>query len=171
MTSSLTFSGAALAWPVAAFLAVAALALLWGYRAARGHPLRWVLAGLKAAGVALLAACLLEPLWLGQRAKPGANLIAVVADNSQGLRIRDRGDERTRGERLASLLDPEKSAWQGALATTFDVRRYTFDTRVQSVRDFGAMGFDTGDPIPTKSDDSGVLCFFGERTSLIGGAS
>ena len=52
MTSSLTFSGAALAWPVAAFLAVAALALLWGYRAARGHPLRWVLAGLKAAGVA-----------------------------------------------------------------------------------------------------------------------
>ena len=142
MTSSLTFSGAALAWPVAAFLAVAALALLWGYRAARGHPLRWVLAGLKAAGVALLAACLLEPLWLGQRAKPGANLIAVVADNSQGLRIRDRGDERTRGERLASLLDPEKSAWQGALATTFDVRRYTFDTRVQSVRDFGAMSFD-----------------------------
>ena len=139
---SLTFSGAALLWPVAAFLLAAALALIWGYRAAQGHPLRWILAGLKAAGIALLALCVLEPLWLGQRAKPGANLIALAADNSQGLRIRDRGEERTRGEKLIALLDPEKAGWQGTLATTFDVRRYTFDTRVQSVRDFSAMTFD-----------------------------
>ncbi len=55
MTPSLTFSGAGLAWPVAAFVLVAGLALIWGYRSALGHPLRWLLAGLKAAGVTLLA--------------------------------------------------------------------------------------------------------------------
>ncbi len=142
MTPSLTFSGAGLLWPVMAFIAVAAGALLWGYRSARGHPLRWPLAALKAAGVTLLALCVLEPLWLGQRAKPGANLIAVAADNSQGLRIRDTGEQRTRGEQLASLLDPQAAGWQGTLAGTFDVRRYTFDTRLQSVRDFSGLNFD-----------------------------
>ena len=142
MTPSLTFSGAGLAWPVAGFLLLAVLALLWGYRSARGHPLRWPLAGLKAAGVVLLALCVLEPLWMGQRAKPGANLIAIAADASQSLRIREPGEQRTRGERMLSLLDPQSAGWQGALATTFDVRRYTFDTRLQSVRDFTGIAFD-----------------------------
>lgn len=142
MTPSLTFSGAGLAWPVAAFVLVAGLALLWGYRSARGHPLRWTLAGLKAAGVVLLALCVLEPLWLGQRAKPGANLIAIAADNSQSLRVREPGEQRTRGERMVSLLDPQAAGWQGALAATFDVRRYAFDTRLQSVRDFSGLTFD-----------------------------
>ena len=142
MTPSLTFSGAGLAWPVAAFVLVAGLALIWGYRSALGHPLRWLLAGLKAAGVTLLALCVLEPLWLGQRAKPGANLIAIAADNSQSLRVREPGEQRTRGERMLTLLDPQAAGWQGALAATFDVRRYAFDTRLQSVRDFSGLTFD-----------------------------
>lgn len=142
MTPSLTFSGAGLLWPVIGFVAVAGAALFWGYRSARGHPLRWPLAALKAAGVTLLAVCVLEPLWLGQRAKPGANLIAVAVDNSQGLRIRDTGEQRTRGEQLVSLLDSQATGWQSTLAATFDVRRYTFDTRLQSVRDFSGLDFD-----------------------------
>jgi uncharacterized membrane protein len=142
MTPSLTFSGAGLAWPVAAFVLVVGLALIWGYRSALGHPLRWLLAGLKAAGVTLLALCVLEPLWLGQRAKPGANLIAIAADNSQSLRVREPGEQRTRGERMLTLLDPQAAGWQGALAATFDVRRYAFDTRLQSVRDFSGLTFD-----------------------------
>ena len=92
MTTSLTFSGWNWLWPVLAFGAVALLVLFWSYRAAAGHPLRWVCLALKAAGITALALCLLEPLWLGQRARPGANLFAVVADNSQGLQIHDRGE-------------------------------------------------------------------------------
>ncbi|MBL9190538.1 MAG: hypothetical protein JNK23_23875 [Opitutaceae bacterium] len=142
MTSSLTLS--ALHWlvPVLLFAAVAALVLTWSYRAAAGHPLRWVCLGLKALGLAALALCLLEPLWLGQRARPGANLFAVVADNSQGLQVRDRGESATRGEGLRQLVDATDSAWQGALATNFDVRRYLFDARLQATRDFSELTFE-----------------------------
>ena len=140
--SSLTFSSWNWLWPVVAVGVVAALVLVWSYRAAAGFPLRWVCLGLKALGVAALALCLLEPLWLGQRARPGANLFAVLADNSQGLQVRDRGETRRRGDVLRSLLDPLVSPWQSSLATTFDVRRYIFDTRLQSTKDFTELKFD-----------------------------
>lgn len=142
MATSLTFSGWNWLWPVAAFALAAALVLAWGYRAAAGHPLRHWCLGLKAVGLTALALCLLEPLWLGQRARPGANLFAVLADNSQGLQIRDVGESRTRGDVLRALVDPQARAWPASLAATFDVRRYLFDTRLQATRDFSELRFD-----------------------------
>lgn len=142
MPTSLTFSGWNWLWPVLAFAVAAGLVLFWTYRASAGYPLRWVCLALKAVGIAALALCLLEPLWLGQRARPGANLFAVVADNSQGLQVHDRDDVRTRGDALRTLVDPQEGRWQSTLAATFDVRRYIFDTRLQSTRDFTELKFD-----------------------------
>ncbi len=93
-------------------------------------------------GVAALAFCLLEPLWSGQRARPGANLFAIVADNSQGLQIKDPGQPKTRGEALRTLLDPQHSPWQTTLEENFDLRRYFFDARLQSTKDFSELAFD-----------------------------
>jgi uncharacterized membrane protein len=140
--TSLTFS--ALNWlgPALAFIVIAALVLIWSYRASAGHALRWPCLALKALGIIALALCLLEPLWLGQRARPGANLFAVVADNSQGLQIRDNGETRSRGEQLRELVDPAKSAWQATLGDTFDLRRYVFDSRLQASNDFRELTFD-----------------------------
>ena len=86
--------------PVA--LGVAALVILvslWGYGRAR-LPMRLKLAGitLKTLGIALLCFCLLEPQWVRKKAKPGANIIAVLADNSQGMAIRDAGSTTSRAE-------------------------------------------------------------------------
>ncbi len=142
MTTSLTFSGLNWLWPVLGFGLLALLVLIWSYRASAGHPLRWVCLALKAAGIAALALCLLEPLWLGQRARPGANLFAVLADNSQGLQIHDRGENASRGDTLRRLVDPVVSSWQTSLASTFDVRRYLFDTRLQASKDFGELNFE-----------------------------
>jgi uncharacterized membrane protein len=142
VTTSLTFSSLNWLWPVVAFGVFAAGVLLWGYRATAGHPLRWLCLGLKALGLAALALCLLEPLWLGQRARPGANLFAVLADNSQGLQVRDPQANRTRGDELRTLVDAQASPWQSSLAATFDVRRYLFDTRLQSTKDFSELKFD-----------------------------
>ena len=142
MSTSLTFSGWNWLWPMVGFGLVAVLVLAWSYRATAGHPLRWVCLALKALGLAALALCVLEPLWLGQRARPGANLFAVLADNSQGLQVRDRGETRSRGEALRAQLDPLISPWQVSLAAAFDVRRYLFDTRLQSTKDFFELKFD-----------------------------
>ena len=124
------------------FGALALLVLAWAYRATAGHPLRWLCLTLKVIGLTALALCLLEPLWLGQRARPGANLFAVLADNSQGLQIRDRGESTSRGDALRKLVDPQVSPWQSSLAATFDVRRYLFDSRLQATKDFAELNFE-----------------------------
>jgi len=140
--ASLTFSGWNWLWPVAGAMCVALLLLIWNYRAAPRGIVRWVCLGLKLLGLAALAVCLLEPLWSGQRAKPGANLLAIVADNSQGMQIKDRGETRSRGEVLRDLLDPQRARWQGTLEENFEVRRYFFDARLQTTKDFGELVFD-----------------------------
>ena len=142
MPASLTFSGWNWLWPVVIFGGIALLVLFWSYRASAGHPLRWVCLALKAIGLAALALCLLEPLWLGQRARPGSNLFAIVADNSQGLQIHDRDDPKSRGDALRTLVDPQATSWQSTLAATFDLRRYLFDTRLQPTKDFSELKFD-----------------------------
>src|SRR6266700_1848039 len=106
---TLIFSGRTWLWPAAAGLGAALLLLVWSYRGSPRGAVRWVCLGLKLLGVAALAVCLLEPLWSGQRARPGANLLAIVADNSQGMQIKDRGETRSRGEVLRDLLDPQRA--------------------------------------------------------------
>ncbi|MEY4939193.1 MAG: hypothetical protein RIQ93_928 [Verrucomicrobiota bacterium] len=141
-SSALTFSGWNWLWPSAGFVAVAVVVLFWSYRSMAGQPLRWVCLGLKAAGIAALALCLLEPLWLGQRARPGANVFAIMADNSQGLQIHDRGETRSRGEVLREVVDRARPGWQTVLGDTFDVRRYLFDARLQATEDFRELNFE-----------------------------
>jgi uncharacterized membrane protein len=143
MLGTLLISGREWFWPVAVFLAVALGVLIWAYRpgtADRG--VRSAGAALKLLGLLLLAACILDPLWSSQRARPGANLFVVLADNSQGMQIKDHGAAQSRGEYLRDLLAPDKSAWLAKLEDDFQLRRYFFDARLQSTRDFAELVFD-----------------------------
>ncbi len=139
--ASLTFAGTDWLWPLAALLALAAAVLVWSYRAAPPGPLRAVCLGLKILGIAALAVCLLEPMWTGQRARPGANLFLVLADNSQGMQVKDAGATATRGDELRALVDPARTDWQATLADNFDLRRYVFDRRLQPTKDFSELDF------------------------------
>ena len=70
--------------PAAAFVVFVGALLWWSYRRAPiTGPVGAICFGLKLLGVLALAACLIEPLWSGQRARPGANLLAILADNTQ----------------------------------------------------------------------------------------
>ena len=120
----------------------AALVLAWSYRASAAQPLRGVCLALKITGIVELALCLLEPLWLGQRPRSGANLFAIVADNSAGLHIHDRGEAARRGDGLRALVDPTAAGWQSSLGDTFELRRYVFDARLQATNDFHELAFD-----------------------------
>jgi len=140
--ATLIFNGQKWLWLACGFSTVALLLLLWSYRTGPKGLLNWACVGLKLLGLTTLAVCLLEPLWSGQRARPGANLLAIMADNSQGLQIKDRGNQQTRGERLRDLLDPQRSSWQGHLEENFELRRYFFDARLQNTRDFSELLFD-----------------------------
>ena len=118
-------------------------AMVWASRRGITEPwVRLVCAALKAAGIVLLALALLNPLWVSQRARPGANLFAVIADNSQSLKIRDNGAAQSRGEILRNALAADPKNWQAALEENYQVRRYTFDARLQSARDFQGLDFE-----------------------------
>jgi len=143
MLSALLISGRQWAWAVAAGLAVVLLFLAWGYQNAPATGrVRRICLGLKLVGFLTLAACLLEPLWTRQRARPGANLFAVVADNSQGMQVKDGGAAQSRGEELRALLRGEPAEWLSQLDEDFQVRRYFFDSRLQGTRDFSELAFD-----------------------------
>jgi uncharacterized membrane protein len=137
-----TLSGLAWLWPTVAIVTVVLLVVFWSYRARSGGGIRWLCAILKTLGIAALALCLLEPLHTGQRAKPGANLFAIVADNSAGLQIKDSGDSQTRGESLRALLNPDSGGWQAVLADNFELRRFTFDSRLNVTRDFSDLNLE-----------------------------
>jgi uncharacterized membrane protein len=149
LLSAIILSGTQWVPVAAAFVAVTLALLAWSYRLARTRPdhpsrslgFRLLCAALKALAIVVLAFSLLEPLITEQRAKPGANLFALVADNSQGLQIHDAGDSRSRGEFLARSLDPATAPWINTLDEGFQLRRFLFDSRLQNVRDFSSLDF------------------------------
>jgi hypothetical protein len=131
--------GAASWLPVAA--AVAALLLLLvvaGYWRTSGasRGLRIAAALLKLLGVLILAACLLEPLASGARARPGANQFVVLADNSRSMSLPLSPDapaaSKSRGDELKSLLAPD-ARWLEQLGRDFDLRQYAFDTQLKTL--------------------------------------
>ena len=112
MIDSVTIPVSPWFWPAGALLIAGLALMVWSYwRAGRLHisNLRfgiWRVAFLlKLLGIVVLALCLIEPLWSGRRAKSGANLFIVLADNSSGMNIRDRDASRSRGEILQDLLN------------------------------------------------------------------
>src|SRR5690349_20850917 len=106
--------------PGALFIGAAFVLLVWSYgQAPVSGGRRWLCFALKLLGVLALAACLLEPLWSRERARPGANFFAVVADNSQGMNIKDRGATRTRGQNLQALLAGDNLSWTPLLEENF----------------------------------------------------
>lgn len=141
--AALVFSGGDWLLPVAFLFCFGLILIGWGYRKspmAQGP--RRVAAVLKTLGLASLALCLLEPLWTSTRARPGANYFAVVADNSQGMQVRDRGQSKMRSEQLHGLLTAPESEWQLELNEEFQVRKYVFDSRLQGTKDFAELTFD-----------------------------
>jgi uncharacterized membrane protein len=142
MLQTLVFSARNWAWFAALATLIALSMVAWNYRPAPRGPAKWICILLRTLALVALALCLLEPLWAGQRARPGANLFAVVADNSQGMQIKDNGQTQSRGEVLKELLNSQRSSWLPSLEENFEVRKYFFDSRIQNTRDFSELVFD-----------------------------
>ncbi len=179
--ATLFFSGREWGVPAAALVGVALILLLWSYRSAPADQgIRTACFLLKLLGFATLALCLLEPFWADQRAKPGANMFAIVADNSQGMQIHDRGQPLSRGETLRQLLNADRTGWQATIDEQYQVRRYVFDARLQPTEQFAELVFDgratsLGAALHTLSERfkgrplAGVLLFTdGNATDLVG---
>ncbi len=140
--SALTFTGQDWLWPAIGATAAALVLIAWGYaRSGAPHRFRATCATLKILAVVALALCLIEPTWSGQRIKPGANVFAVIADDSTSMQLQGRSESQARSETLRGLLHGEKALWRSKLAENFDTRNYLMGTRLQTTTDFGELQF------------------------------
>src|SRR5262245_47851022 len=128
--ASLVWGSPAWGWSALALAGVGIVLVAAGYwHAASSSRVRLIAGVLKAIGIGGLALCLIEPLLSSTRARSGANMFAIVADNSQSMTIHDRGAAESRGQALQSLLSSD-SHWQQRLADDFDARRFAFDAQL-----------------------------------------
>jgi len=178
--AAIIFANESWLWPVAAAVVVLSAALIWAdARGVANGRARLVCGALKLAGIILLALILLDPLRVSQRARPGANIFALIADNSQSLQMKDAGEPQSRGEVLRKTLAGDAGGWQSALEENFQVRRYAFDSRLQSAGSFGELNFSgrasaLGGALKTAVENwrgqpvAGVLLFTDGNTTDIG---
>jgi len=130
-------------WPTVVSGSLALCAVAWSYlRTPAPRLLRLACAALKLLGAAILLACLLDPMWSSERAKPGANVIAVVADNSLSMTLHDRNAAESRGDVLRRTLTGNGNLWLTHLGENFEVRDYLADTRLLPSQNFRELSFD-----------------------------
>ncbi len=125
----ITLANPGWAGPALGLLAVGALVTFLSYRRT-GH---WGAAGLKLLAFTLVALCLVEPSWSTERARPGANVLAVVVDASRSMRLAGRDD---------LVRETLKGSWLNKLGGSFQLRRYLFDARLRRSSDFTDLTFD-----------------------------
>jgi uncharacterized membrane protein len=118
-------------------LTLIAIAIVaWSYvRTPTGGKIRALLALVKIGAIVLLAVFLLEPMVRTEYPEPGANLLLVMADDSQSMQIKDAGSSSSREDLVKRALN-EDADWLGKLQKDFDVRRYQFNRKLRSVADF-----------------------------------
>ena len=170
-------------WPLVLGLLATAIALtVFSFRRTPSLQRSPLALGLKVAGFGLLTLALLEPSWSRARPRPGANFFLLLADDSQSLRLSDRGQASSRGEAQRKLLagDPSPS-WLAPLAGSFQLRRYRFESRLERVSDFEGLRFDgrashLGSALRTLADRykgapvAGVLLFSDGNATDLGAA-
>ena len=142
LAATFTISASLWGWIALAVTVTALGTLIWAYARIKSWDMALRLAFvLKLLACALLALCLAEPMFHSTRAKPGANAFAVVADNSQGMTIRDGSAVRSRSEQMEALLTPETAPWLADLEDQFTVRQYTFDSRLRRMSEVGDLNW------------------------------
>lgn len=119
-------------WPAAATAAIGLLSIFWLNR----HRLstQWLGPLLRTIAWLLLATCLVNPLWSSSRPRSGANVLAIVADNSRSHLVSIDGTDQTRAAQFTDALkageNPEPVGWIRRLSQDFELRRYTSADRL-----------------------------------------
>ncbi len=144
-------------------MALGAIALgvvLWSYRQ-RAIPSRVgrLAVGLKLTGLALLLISLVEPRVRSVQARPGANQLLVLVDDSASLTVRDADAEGTRGDQVRDLLSAD-AGWLARAGQDFDLRRHAFDRRLRSISGAEDLTFAV-----ESSDLAGALTRLAERSA------
>lgn len=142
MLAAITFNGGNWWW-VALLAAAASIASSYFAWKSEGRLVNGYVLGfsLRALGILLLLLCLLDPHWTGERPAKGANIVAIVADNSRGMNLGDAQADQSRGAALKNRLAGPAASWLGDLEQSFQARSYRFDRDLRRVSDLSGLDF------------------------------
>ncbi len=138
---------------------------LWNYANSRSMGnLRWFAATLKIAAIVLAAICLLQPMRTSERARPKANLLPILIDQSESMSMKLSSSSGSRGERIEDLVN-DQNEWLRRMEQDFDVRGYHFASRVAKIPFGTANDFELETTNENASNLSTSLASIGERFS------
>ncbi|MDQ8184045.1 hypothetical protein [Pelagicoccus sp. SDUM812002] len=92
-------------------------------------------------GILFVAFAIADPQIISERPAQGANIVALLADNSKGLAIKDRDSIENRGKELQSVLSETSYPWIAQLKEDFQVRSYLFDSQTRRTAAFDTLDF------------------------------
>ena len=142
MANSLYFSGKDSWFLLLLVLVLALIFVLWAYRRVPvDRSIGLSCAALKVLGIFLLLVCLLEPMVVREKAKPQANLIAVLVDTGEGMNLADKGKSKNRASMVRDALVSGGAGWQARLEEEFRLKRYSFDSRLNTLASFENLNF------------------------------
>lgn len=134
-----------LTWLAAGIVVLVLLLLVMGYVKSPLRGWRRLAAmACKVAALALLALCLLDPLWTRTQPKKGENEVVVLVDTSASLDLAESVGGKTRAAQVqAALADGNNdAAWIEALGEDFRLRLMTGGAQTVSVPHFRGLKFD-----------------------------
>ncbi|EDY83474.1 conserved hypothetical protein [Verrucomicrobiia bacterium DG1235] len=140
----MTFSNHA-PWLFIALALVVLLPLTWyawkGSNSGKGHS-RSLALGCRILGILFIAIAIADPQVIEERPITGANVVALLADDSLGMRIKDSESILDRGETLRQRLSGRNSEWIGSLSEQYQIRNYRFERSLQRVASFDSLTFE-----------------------------
>ena len=134
-----------LTWLAAGVVILVLGLLVFGYRRSPVRGWRRLAALLcKTSALALLALCLLDPLWTLSMPKKGENEVVVLVDASASLDLAESAGGETRAAQLQAALisGNDDAAWIRALGEDFRLRLMTAGSQTVSVPHFRGLKFD-----------------------------
>lgn len=125
-------------------VAVTALAGAYWWRALARLPIprRAVLAGLRAAALALLLFLLLRPILVQPVYEKSMDVVALLFDDSASMRVRD-GQGQSRADRLLKSLEDNAPEFDYALGSRFHVLDYRFGSRARPLEARESLRFES----------------------------
>ena len=103
-------------------------------------PMRTFLVALRTASVALAVFLALDPSIVAKRVIPGEQVVVLLFDDSQSMRIVGQ-DSLSRGERLLSAYETAGEAFENTLKRKHQVARYRLGASIQPLPQFRALTF------------------------------
>lgn len=134
-----------LTWLAAGIVVLMLLLIVMGYVKSPLRGWRRLAAmACKVAALALLALCLLDPLWTRTQPKKGENEVVVLVDTSASLDLAESVGGETRAAQVQAALanGNNDAAWIRALGEDFRLRLMTVGSQTVSVPHFRGLKFD-----------------------------